>query len=228
MKSKLKNTIVKYMPKILVNRLISLWRLYRIVILKDEKQYNIRKWYRKRGDEVLRIEYNLNSESVVFDLGGYIGDFTEQMFKKYSCSIYLFEPVKELYDICASRFAGNDKIKCYNFGWSSTDGNYFISNKGSSSSIIGNVTSGECVSIVDISRYLDENTVDNIDLIKINIEGGEYDVLGRLIETGAIKKCRYLQIQFHDFVENAVEKRNDLRERLSLTHRESWERLENQ
>ena len=236
MNNKLKNFIVKYIPKYLVDLLITLWRFYRIVILKDKEQYNLREWHRDKGDEVLRLKYDINSESIVFDLGGYMGDFTEEISKRYSCTIYLFEPVKAYYDICILRFKGNDKIKCNNFGLSSIDKNCLISVQGSSSRIIKNISSGERVSIVDISRYIDENDIENINLLKINIEGGEYDILDRLITTGLIKKCKYLQIQFHSFVENAVEKRNILRERLCLTHREcwcfpflweSWERLEN-
>jgi len=222
MKTNLKNIMVRSMPNVLVNYLTSLWRFYSIVILKDEEQINLREWNRKRGDEVLRIEYDLNSASLVFDLGGYMGDFTEQMNNCYSCSIYMFEPVKSFYDVCTLRFQGQPKIKCFNFGLSSTDGEYIMSDEGSSSSILKSTSSGERVRIVDISRFLDENHIENIDLIKINIEGGEYDVLDRLIETESINKCKYLQIQFHKFIENADEKRNVLRERLSYTHRESW------
>ena len=39
-----------------------------------------------------------------------------------------------------------------------------------------------------------------IDLLKINIEGGEYEVLENLIENDLIKNIDNIQIQFHDFV----------------------------
>lgn len=61
-----------------------------------------------------------------------------------------------------------------------------------------------------------------IDLVKIDIEGGEYDVLPQLIETGLISRIRFLQIQFHRFVDGAVQKRENLREHLRKTHTESW------
>jgi hypothetical protein len=47
------------------------------------------------------------SESIVFDLGGYHGEFAEKIYNKYQCSIYVFEPVKEHFNIIRSKFSGN-------------------------------------------------------------------------------------------------------------------------
>lgn len=40
--------------------------------------------------ENLRYNYDLNEDSVVFDLGGYKGEWTEKIFSKYRCYIYVF------------------------------------------------------------------------------------------------------------------------------------------
>lgn len=39
--------------------------------------------------------------------------------------------------------------------------------------------------------------IDDIGLMKINIEGGEYELLERMIELGIINKVKDIQIQFH-------------------------------
>ncbi|MGY3211138.1 FkbM family methyltransferase [Mucilaginibacter sp. HD30] len=57
------------------------------------------------------------------------------------------------------------------------------------------------------------------DLIKINIEGGEYDILLRMIESGLISKIKRLQIQFHELEKDSFNKMNKIREGLLLTHR---------
>jgi hypothetical protein len=58
--------------------------------------------------------------------------------------------------------------------------------------------------------------------LKINIEGGEFDLLDHLIESGMIMCVRRLQVQFHDFVAGASTRRSEIRQRLKASHRETW------
>ena len=48
------------------------------------------------GDGTLRINYDLTEDSVIMDLGGYRGDWTNLMINKYNCTSHIFEPVKSL------------------------------------------------------------------------------------------------------------------------------------
>lgn len=68
------------------------------------------------------------------------------------------------------------------------------------------------------SDFLKKENIKKIDLIKINIEGGEYDLLDHLIEADLIKDIRALQIQFHDFVPDAVKRVQAIRRQLKKTH----------
>ena len=52
----------------------------------------------------------------------------------------------------------------------------------------------------------------------MNIEGSEYELLEEIIESGNILKITHLQIQFHNFVENATEQRKNIRNKLKKTH----------
>jgi len=54
--------------------------------------------------------------------------------------------------------------------------------------------------------------------MKINIEGGEYDLLEHVIKIGAINNIRDIQIQFHDFVDDADIRMKYLLDELSRTH----------
>ncbi len=58
--------------------------------------------------------------------------------------------------------------------------------------------------------------------MEINIEGGEYEVLPRLIDVGMVKDIDRLQIQFHSFVDNAAARREDIQSKLAKTHEMVW------
>ena len=74
--------------------------------------------------------------------------------------------------------------------------------------------------VVDVFKELD---IGNVDLFKLNIEGSEYAVLDRMIETGLISRVRYLQVQFHEFgTELPIVHRDRIREGLYKTHNEHW------
>ncbi len=47
-------------------------------------------WIKADGDNTLRLEYQLNEDSIVFDLGGFRGDWTDRIFTKYECIILHF------------------------------------------------------------------------------------------------------------------------------------------
>jgi predicted GTPase len=63
---------------------------------------------------------------------------------------------------------------------------------------------------------------DNIDLMKINVEGAEYQILEELIDTKNISKIKNLQVQFHLFDEEENNNYNNLVQKLSETHELSW------
>ncbi len=61
-----------------------------------------------------------------------------------------------------------------------------------------------------------------IDLAKVNIEGGEYDLLPAFDEAGVLPRLRMLQVQFHLFAPADIERRNAIRATLSRTHNCDW------
>jgi len=63
-----------------------------------------------------------------------------------------------------------------------------------------------------------ERKVKHINLIKINIEGGEYELLEKMIISNLIKRFDNIQIQFHRFIANAFTKRRLIQKGLSKTH----------
>jgi hypothetical protein len=62
-----------------------------------------------------------------------------------------------------------------------------------------------------------------IDLLKVNIEGAEYDVLNHMIGAGLHKRIKNIQVQFHqiDGVPYGVWYK-EIEKHLSLTHTRTW------
>lgn len=145
-------------------------------------------------DEKIRYEYDLNEDSVVFDLGAYSGSFIEGIYNKYHCNIYAFEPLPSIFEKTKRKF-NNNKIKLFNFGLLNRNFETKMKNQGMSSSLFSVHNEGEKIIIKDINEVV--SGFDRIDLIKINIEGGEYDLLEHILNNGDISIYKNIQIQYH-------------------------------
>lgn len=198
--------------------------LHRRYILRDPFLLEVARWFRDKGDETLRLDYPLTKESIVFDVGGYQGDFAAAVHERYGCKVYIFEPVPEFYQKVVIRFQGNPKIICLNYGLSSADGWLDIGVAENASSFASPHAKGarQRVQVRAVVECIRELGIDWIDLMKINIEGGEFDVVPAIIESGDINKVQYLQVQFHNFVDHAASRRAAIRTQLANTHREMW------
>lgn len=175
-------------------------------------------WVEIHGDKTLRLDYPLNENSLIIDVGGYEGQWASDIFAKYCCNIIIFEPVKKFYDNIKERFIKNNKISSYNVGLSNKDNNTTISLLDDSSSLFKKDSMSENIKTVNASVFLKEKNIHDIDLMKINIEGSEYDLLENLIESGFILKIKNIQVQFHDFIPNARERMTLIQEKLKKTH----------
>lgn len=182
----------------------------------------IDKWNRDRGDSTLRLNYELNENSIVFDLGGYKGEWAQKIYDKYGCNVYVFEPVNSFYNTIVDKFQKNEKIKIYNFGLSNNNSEETISIEGDSSSIFSSSGNIENILLKSFSEFIKETEIKNIDLMKINIEGGEFDLLDHLIKEDFIKSIKNIQVQFHRFIDDYDRRRDIIREELTKTHKETY------
>jgi FkbM family methyltransferase len=195
---------------------------------------DLQKWFGIGGDDSLRVNYPLNENSIVLDLGGYEGTWTQKIFDKYQCNIYVFEPIPNLYKNLVEKFKNYDKIKVYNFGISDKEKEIEISLLNDGSSFYLESENKVSAKVISLIKFLKENQLGSIDLIKINIEGDEFPLLKNLIENNMVNVFKNIQVQFHQFIPDSINKRNWIREKLSLTHKltydyefvwENWEKL---
>jgi FkbM family methyltransferase len=170
----------------------------------------------------LRYDYPLDAHSVVVDFGGYKGEWAQKIWDKYGCHIYIFEPLEEFFEQAKEKFRDNPKVHLYDFGISDADSTELISIDGlSSSQFVGERKVK--VEFRDVSKVLKELDLKKINLLKINIEGGEFKVLPRMIQEDLINICDDLQIQFHHFYPNSEKLRDEIRKSLLITHHLSYD-----
>jgi FkbM family methyltransferase len=208
-------------------------RTWRTDVLKKPRPIDA--WIADRGDQTLRLDYDLTEESVVLDVGGFMGDWSAAIGNRYNPAIHIFEPVSKFREEIRQRFLGTSKVTVYPFGLAERSAWTEIAVEGDASSVtrrVGEQT--EAIELRDALEVLGPMAERGIDLIKINIEGGEFGLLARMLETGLAARCRDIQVQFHPWMENAANRRKELQRRLTATHRltyaypfvwENWRRL---
>jgi FkbM family methyltransferase len=192
-------------------------------LFSDEMQLSAARWFRDRGDQKFKMAYPLNEDSVVFDCGGYEGEWTAAVFEKFGCEIHVFEPVPEFARVIERRFRDNSKVHMHSYGLTGTDELTTMNLDANASSVFGAGGASVQVQMRDVVGVLSELKVPKVDLIKINIEGGEYPLLERLIAAGLINRFEFLLVQFHNFVPQAEARRLSLRSSLERTHALQWD-----
>lgn len=212
------------MPNKLSNILFNTAGLMRSVgknLSKEDRDWNalLKDWSQKDREKKFRTNYNdLNKNSIVFDLGGFKGQWASDIFAQYLCSIYIFEPHPIFASDIAKRFEQNEKIKLFQFGLGAKDSTISLATSAESTSMFKKGKDQVPAQLICAKTFLDTNKFKKIDLMKINIEGGEYDLLDHLIEIDWISSIKNIQIQFHNFVPNAEQRMLQIQNELSKTH----------
>jgi len=181
------------------------------------------RWNADGGDARFRFDYDLTPTSVVLDVGGYEGQWASDLYSRRRCRIRIFEPVCEFAELIDRRFSRNSDIDVLAFALGANDRTETLSLAGASSSAHKVKQSRVNIDVRDVKRWFDEAALDDVALMKINIEGGEYELLERMLDTDLVQRVAAIQIQFHYFVENAEQRMSVIQDRLSATHRPTWQ-----
>ena len=185
----------------------------------------INKWWNEDGDQKYRLNYPLTEDSLVVDIGGYDGSWAQLVWNKFKCNIIIMEPVESLYNQAVAKFVNNSKVKAYKVGAYNIDEEQLISLNDNESSMFGHNKGKEKIQLVDFVEYYKNNINRNIDLIKINIEGAEYDLLEHLINNQMLGIADNFQIQFHDSysIPDFKQRKDKITEAFKQTHELTYE-----
>lgn len=172
-------------------------------------------WYKINGDNTYRINYPfLTSNSIVVDIGARHGDWSDIIKKRYNPRIYCFEVVSEFCEQLIKK-----GYTTYQKAVIDYNGKIDIGIDGDEGSIFHEYDkfTVDCIDGDKLFSLIGND----IDLMKINVEGAEYRIINNLIENGNIKKIKSLQVQFH-VVENKDNEYNEIYKLLSKTHKLTW------
>ncbi|MBU2566718.1 FkbM family methyltransferase [Patescibacteria group bacterium] len=192
-------------------------------LLTNERQIIKAKFLEDEQKNQIRETYDLNADSVVIDVGGYVGDWTSDIYSRYCCNIHIFEPIDKYIKILKKRFEKNNHIIIHEVGLSDRDGNVEFNILNDGTSLYRSGDKKEAAKIVNAADYFKNQGIENIDLMKINIEGGEYALLQNLIDSGMMEHITDIQIQFHEIAGIEKTRMEELKTLLSRTHRPTYQ-----
>jgi len=151
-----------------------------------------------------------SSEPVVFDIGSNKGEFTDLLIDN-AAEIHLFEPNERLLIYTSVKYCDRKNVKYCEMAVYNQDNlsdilklnfYYFINENNGLSSLYHNpkwdnlpMKTGSVYTIT-IDTYAEVNNIKEIDFIKIDVEGAEWDVIQgteKMLERKAIK---YIQIEY--------------------------------
>lgn len=167
-------------------------------------------WQEQRLER-MRYEYELKPESAVIDLGAYQGEWANEIYARYGCLVAVVEPTEYI--------TGFKHGPTINKAAGTHNGKMSFGGRAYYSSIFE--TGDHEYECIDINPFLE--SYPEINLLKINIEGAEYDLLSHIIGAGLHARIKNMQVQFHQ-IDGLPYKLwyDEISKQLSLTHKLTW------
>lgn len=152
-----------------------------------------------------------NKDIVIIDLGSCRGEFINEMNNLYNIKkAILVEPNPSNF----IHLEEKENYVLYNKLVSSKDNEIFDFYEDVKSpyngSIIFNYFNGKIhkIETISLNRIVIENNIEKIDLLKIDIEGSEYDVLENIDES-LLKIISQITVEFHDFIDPKLKEKTN-------------------
>jgi FkbM family methyltransferase len=167
---------------------------------------------------------DLDATSVVLDVGAYVGEWGARIIERYGATVHAFEPSPNEFGEMQARLGDEPRAVLHQYGLAGGTRTATLALDGPGSSVHGGpATFGTAdVELRDVVATLDDLGLQEVDLLKVNIEGGEYELFDRLIEAGALGRFRQVSIQFHEWLPDAYRRRAAIRRALAEQHWEVW------
>jgi FkbM family methyltransferase len=149
---------------------------------------------------------------VVFDVGANVGEYSKNVMEFNPTSIvFAFEPHPETYKKLISSISETGRLKSSNVGVGDKKGYFnlydYSDNDGSAHAsfykeIISELHKGKPVfhrvEVVKLDDVIDQESISDLDLLKIDTEGNEYSVLKGAIDSIGKNKIKAIHFEFNE------------------------------
>ena len=163
----------------------------------------------KNFNEKKFISENIHENSIVFDIGSNLGSFIKAISKtnkSKNINFYSFEPIEDLCNFQRNiKLPPKHKLNIVNTAVSdnNTPKEFYVRNISSLSSLdseavvdqIGNVEKKLTVECIKLDDFCDINNIKQITLLKIDVEGHDFQVLTSASELFRTKKIKVIKIE---------------------------------
>ena len=174
------------------------------------------------GKTYKKIDF-IRDVKTILDVGANVGASAVYFSKIYpDAQIYAFEPAKAPYNLLEKNIELCSNIKKYNFGLYSEDKNVPLyqsrvdSVTGSVGRSVDNSDITEKIELKDIKKFLNENNIDQIDILKIDTEGCELPIFKAILDTHLLN-IKVIYVEYHSESDRIA-----IDEMLSKTHVLGW------
>lgn len=153
-----------------------------------------------------RTSVSLEDGWIIFDIGAGIGDFAISAALEYPNSIiYAFEPFPESFALLLENIEQNRVTNVYAFpqaiGYNSGTMHLVMETNNcsehSTSKSSKNIYSSICVPGISLFDVFKENNILQCDFMKVDCEGGEYDIFLNT-DKQTLKKIHHICMEFHN------------------------------
>jgi FkbM family methyltransferase len=165
-------------------------------------------------DGLLELIKYFSPHWTIFDVGSNKGEWSDVLMNYRDSSteagkytVHLFEPNELLLNYTRVKYDYNKNVRfcnkaVYEFSDKVVPFFYFVNENSGLSSIYHNskwdylpMNRGE-VATVALESYAKENAIQEIDIIKIDVEGAEIDVLSGCLDLLKLKQVKFLQVEY--------------------------------
>jgi len=165
----------------------------------------------------------LTLESIVIDAGSHEANWSHRIWEKYGCKIIALEPIPRYIHETFLRLANTNTclIPMALGRWNT------VLSFGVHGAMSGQFADGykQIVGVLDVALLL-KDIIGQVAVLKLNIEGGEYDVLERILEEGLAGRITNIIVQPHTIVPDYEDRwmmiDAGLRETHELVFHEDW------
>lgn len=178
-----------------------------------------------------KIYGSVSSARTIVVFGGYLGDSTASWLERFpNAKLLVFEPVEPFADAIRERFRGTG-VEVFNFGISGNAERRTFHLMGDATSgltvaRLGQVAAGPTSTEVEFKPIgeLEElfGLHGDIDVLEINIEGGEYELLKLLHQESLLANAGKIFVQFHTVGSKTNAQVRCASNLLSKTHTLTW------